>query len=246
MNSERTYLVKLESGEELGPLDKDALIRLAESSKITPNAEIRGFLVPRWDKAVSIPFLKPLLLEKQAEEILDQKLGLWTRIKNRATFRSEDSVALGSLVKTRAETFARAPVPIRILAAAIDLLIVIVGSLIITALCYFLLKREALSTNNAAYVLMLLCWCWINFYYIFFISVKTQTLGQKFWGIFLVRTNAMKFYAGRVFIYMFFMLLFGWLTPLHASLSPSKRSWQEILTGTKMVRTKLADASRIR
>lgn len=246
MANERSYLVKTEAGEELGPVDQEALIRLTENGRITPDAQVRSVLVPRWEKAVNVPFLKPLLIEKQAKRILEKKVPWWIRIRNRATLRAEDSVAMNSLVQVRAENFDRAPMFSRIFAAAIDLFIVLIGCLMLTGCCYVLLKQQRLNTENAAYILLLLCWFWINLYYVFMITVKTQTVGQKFWGIFLVRTNAMKFFAGRSFFYMLFMLLFGFFTPLHIKFSPSRRSWQEILTGTKMVKTKLADNSRIR
>lgn len=246
MANERSYLVKTEIGEELGPVDQEALVRLTENGRITPDALVRSVLVPRWEKAVNMPFLKPLLLEKQAQRILEKKVPWWVRIKNRATLRAEDSVAMSSLVKVRAESFDRAPIFSRIFAALIDLFIVLIGCLFLTGCCYILLKMEVLTTDNAAYILLLLCWFWINFYYIFTISVKTQTIGQKFWGIFLVRTNSMKFFAGRTFFYLLFMLFFGFFTPLHIKFTPSSRSLQEILTGTKMVKTKLTDNSRIR
>ncbi len=246
MANERSYLVKTETGEELGPVDQEALVRLTENGRITPDAQVRSVLVPRWEKAVNVPFLKPLLLEKQALRILEKKLPWWVRVKNRATFRAEDSIAMNSLVKVRAENFDRAPMFYRIFAAVIDLLVVLAGCLFLTGCCYILLKQQILNPGNVAYILLLLCWFWILFYYVFMISVKTQTLGQKFWGIFLVRNNSLKFFAGRTFFYILFMLLFGFFTPLHIKFSPSRRSWQEILTGTRMVKTKLADNSKIR
>lgn len=246
MAKERSYLVKTETGEEIGPVDQDALIRLTENGRVTPESKVRSVLLPRWEKAVNIPFLKPLLFEKHAQELMAKKLPWWLRIIKRATFKAEDSVSMNSLVKIRAENFDRAPMPSRIFAAAIDLLVVLLGCLILTGTCYILLKKEILHPNNAAYVLLMISWLWVNFYYIFMISVKTQTIGQKFWGIFLIRNNSMKFYAGRVFFYMLFSMLFGFFTPLHIKFSPSKRSWQEILTSTKMVKTKLTDNSRIR
>ena len=246
MANERSYLVKTEAGEDLDPVDQETLIRLAENGRITPEAQIRSVLVPRWEKAVNLPFLKPLLLEKQAQSVLKKKLPWYIRIKNRALLRAEDTIAMHSLVRTKAENFDRAKMLPRIFAAAIDLLIVFVGCLLLTGCCYVLLKMGVLKADSVAYILLLLCWLWINFYYIFMISVKTQTVGQKFWGIFLVRTNSMKFFAGRAFFYVLFMFLFGFFTPLHIKISPSKRSWQEILTGTKMVKTKLTDNAKIR
>ena len=246
MSKERRYLVKTESGEEIGPLDQDALIHLTQIGTITVEARIRSVLVPSWEKAVDLPFLKPLLLEQQAKRVMDEKVSWWTHIKNRALFRAEDAVVIGSLVKVRAESFERASIISRILAAIIDLLIVILGCALFTGACYLGLKRGVLNADNCAYLLLCLCWCWFIFYYVYMIGVKTQTVGQRFWGIFLIRTNAMKFYVGRAFFYMIFMIPFGLLTPLHVWLMPSKRSWQELLTGTRMVRLKLADSSKIR
>ncbi|MFA6724541.1 MAG: hypothetical protein WCS95_07710, partial [Lentisphaeria bacterium] len=79
MLNERTYLVKTESGEEIGPLDQDALVRLTHSGKITVEARIRSVLVPRWEKAVDLPILKPLLLEQQAKRVMAENVSWWTR-----------------------------------------------------------------------------------------------------------------------------------------------------------------------
>ena len=135
MAKERSYLVKTETGEEIGPVDQEALVRLAENGRITPEAQVRSVLVPRWDKAVNIPFLKPLLIKKHEEQIMAKKMPWWVRIKNRATLRDEDSISMHSLVKIRAENFDRAPMSSRIFAAAIDLLIALAGCVILPGEC---------------------------------------------------------------------------------------------------------------
>ncbi len=246
MANERSYIVKLENGEEFGPIDQEALVRQAESGRINYQAQVRSVLVPRWEKAVNLPFLKPILQSQLEKALLAEKLSFWGKIVRRATLKVDGTVATGSLVKVKAESFERAKMFVRVMAAILDLLVLFIGTLFLTGLCYALLKMQVLTTYNAAYFLLLMNFAWLMGYYILFVTLNVQTLGQKFWGIFLVRLTGEKFYYGRVFFYTIFLLFFGLFTPFHVLLSPSKRSWQEILTGTKMVKTKLSNSRKVR
>jgi len=246
MANERSYIVKLESGDEFGPVDQEALVRYAETGRINYKAQVRSVLVPRWEKAANLPFLKPILQSQLEKALLSEKLSFWGKIVRRVTLKIDATVSTGSLVKVKAETFERAKMFTRIMAAFLDLLVLFAGGLLLTVLCYMLLKMDVLTTDNAAYVLLLLGFIWFLGYYILLITLNVQTLGQKFWGVFLVRITGEKFYYGRTFLYAIFMLFFGFFSPFHVLLSPSKRSWQEILTGTKMVKTKLSNNNKIR
>ncbi|NLF94726.1 MAG: RDD family protein [Oligosphaeraceae bacterium] len=246
MANERSYIVKLESGEEFGPVEQEVLVRYAETGRINYQTKVRSVLVPRWEKAVNLPFLKAILQSQLEQALLSEKLSLWGRIMRRATLKVDATASTGSLVQVKAENFERAKLLPRILAALFDLLLLFAGSLLLTTFCYVLLKMQILTSYNAAYVLLLLCFAWLLGYYILLITLQVQTPGQKFWGIFLVRLSGEKFYYGRVFCYTLLLLLFGVFTPFHILISPSGRSWQEILTGTKMVKTKLADNRKIR
>jgi uncharacterized RDD family membrane protein YckC len=246
MANERSYIVKLETGEEFGPVEQEVLVRYAETGRINYKTQLRSVLVPRWEKAVSMPFLKEILQPQLEQALLSEKRSILGRIWQRMTLKIDAPAATGSLIQVKAENFERAKMMPRILAALLDLLLIFAGGVLLTAFCYVLLKINILTTHNAAYILLLLCYIWFMGYYILLITLNVQTPGQKFWGIFLVRTSGEKFYFSRVFWYTIFMLLFGFFTPLHTKISPSGRSWQEILTGTKMVKTKLSDNKKIR
>ena len=81
-------------------------------------------------------------------------------------------------------------------------------------------------------------------YFTYAMGMLGQTLGQRFWGIILIRKTGEQFYLGRAFAYATGLLCFGLLTPFFVFVSPSRRSMQEILTGTRMVRMKLVGKRR--
>ena len=65
MATQRLYIAKLETGEEIGPVEQEALVKLAENGTITATTMVRSKLIPEWNKAGSVDFLKAIIFRQQ-------------------------------------------------------------------------------------------------------------------------------------------------------------------------------------
>ena len=64
--------------------------------------------------------------------------------------------------------------------------------------------------------------------------------------MFLLHRDGKRFYLGRIYLYSFLTVFTGIFTPFFTYVMPSKRSLQEILTNTRMVKVKLVGNKRMR
>jgi uncharacterized RDD family membrane protein YckC len=241
--NERLYLLKTVDGEEYGPVDQDCLVKWAENGRITPHCQIRSTLIARWEKASDVPALREILLQQVIEKA-PEDTGIWSRIRTRATRRATEVVEVSGLHQVRPEDFESATLPLRILATSFDAGLAIVLGLAVYLVFALLFGTRMLDGNGAFYLglavfaaIFLLGSAWI-------LAFIGQTPGQKFWGLILMKRNGEQFYLGRAYLYVVFTLLFGVLTPIIAFVSTSRRSLQEILTGTRMVKVKLIGKHR--
>ena len=87
MATEKLYIAKLENGEEIGPAEQDVLIKLAESGTITATTMVRSKLIPEWDKAGDVDFLKAIIFRQQQEKMeeIATNQPLLKRIRERIT-----------------------------------------------------------------------------------------------------------------------------------------------------------------
>ncbi|MBP1582606.1 MAG: hypothetical protein J6866_01500, partial [Victivallales bacterium] len=76
MGSERLYIVRTAAGDEFGPLDQEALVKYAENGKIAYNDKVRSTLIPQWEQAVNLSFLKDILRDQQEKEVMKNERGL--------------------------------------------------------------------------------------------------------------------------------------------------------------------------
>jgi len=241
--NERLYLLKTVDGEEYGPVDQECLVRWAENGRITAYCQIRSTLIARWEKACEVPFLRDILL-KQIEQKDPGDTSFISRVRTKITRRAVEASESSSLHEVRPEDFETAPIALRVAAGILDLLLaglVAVGIYLLFALFY---SVKILDGNSAFYLgllayygMMLLGVSWI-------LAVIGQTPGQKFWGIILMKRTGEQFYLGRACIYGVLTLAFGLLTPIVMFVAPSRRSLQEIVTGTRMVKVKLIGKRR--
>lgn len=235
MANERQYIMKTLEGEECGPADQETLIRWAQSGRMTPYCEIRSTLIARWEKAIEVPFLRDILLPQLLEE-KEKEITRWDRIKQRVTMRAPEDKSSSGLHGSRPEEYEKAPMMFRILAAFVDLVVVallLVGVFFVFALLYWI---KALTGNPAGYLGLTTAYVAVTLYYVVPVTVSGQTVGQRFWGIILLKRTGGSFWLGRTYAYFLFMIPFGILTPFTAYVSSSGRSLQEVLTGTRMVR----------
>jgi uncharacterized RDD family membrane protein YckC len=243
MSGERQYILKTVDGEEYGPADQETLIRWAQNGRITPYCQIRSTLIARWEKAVDIPFLRDLLMAQAVEE-QEKETTAWDRLKRKATMRAPESKGSSGLHGSRPEDYDRAPMLFRILAAVIDMIVVGVIGLAVYFAYALAYSAGALSGSVVGYFGICTFYVLATAYFTFFITVKGQTVGQKFWGIILIKRTGGSFWLGRAYLYTLAMIPFGILTPFASYVATSKRSIQELITDTRMVRILLTSKKR--
>lgn len=242
-SNERLYLLKTVDGEEYGPVDQECLVRWAENGRITAYCQIRSTLIARWEKACDVPFLRDILL-RQIEQKDPGDTSFLSRVRTKVTRRATEASDASGLHEVRPEDFESAPVPLRVVAGVFDLLfagLLAVGMYLLFALLF---SMKVLDGNSAFYLglmayygAMLLGLAWV-------LAVVGQTPGQRFWGIILIKRTGDQFYLGRAYIYGVLTLALGLLTPVIMFVAPSRRSLQEIVTGTRMVKVKLIGKRR--
>ncbi len=236
--NERLYIVKNEQGEEFGPLDREALIKYAENGRISPRDKVRSTIVPKWEKAIGLSFLKDILRVQEEAEVMAKANNRWARLRRQIHLEAETELGESGVVKLRLETFPSAGWFTRVMAALIDLLVLGAGGVLLILVFYGLLKAGVFTADSVAYFFGIFLWLWVSLYYAVAMACTTQTVGQRFWGIFLIRQDARPFFIGRAYAYTLLMLLFGWLTPLMVLIAG--RGCQEIFTKTRMVKARLA------
>lgn len=235
MANDRQYILKTMDGEEYGPADQDTMVRWAQNGRITPHCQIRSTLIARWEKAVEVPFLREFLLPQLLEE-KEQETTRWDRFKQRVTMRAAEEKDTSGLHGSRPEDYEKAPLFFRVLAAFIDAVVEVLLLLLVYFAFALAYSMGILTGNLAGYLGLLTAYLAFTLYYVVSIAFYGQTVGQRFWGIILIRRRGGAFWVGRAYAYFLFMLPLGFLTPIAVYVSSSGRSFQEILTGTRMVR----------
>jgi hypothetical protein len=136
------YIVKDVDGAEQGPLDRDSLVRLVRSLRVTPDCEVRNALVAQWKPAGEIDFLRPWF-EAQKKELEKQLASPGGRKKTGAAakFKNEKDLADAysfdkpvSFVKTSFEyTHLPCPAPVwlRVAAALYDMALITAFALLL-------------------------------------------------------------------------------------------------------------------
>lgn len=236
MAKDRLFIVKDKEGKEFEPADQDALIKWAQQGKIDLDCMVRSTLVPKWDHAIEVPFLKPILKLQLAARVDEQHNTFMTKLKARINLRVRDVIATNGLVRTDAASYPTADLWLRIAAALTDLVILTLWATLLYLIFAWLFGNKVLGKENVFYCGFMTFWITTILYYVLNISLRTQTPGQKFWGIFLIRNNGDAFWAGRAFFYTILLIPFGLFTPLFIYGSSSGRSAQEIITKTRMVK----------
>lgn len=239
MAKERLYILSDRNGTQQGPFDQETLCRMAESGRIDLTFQVRSTLMTQWDPVTEVSFLKPYF-QKQLEEIAAaRERGLWKWLRRRVALRLEEKrLKAGTLGQTRSETAERADLLLRTVTVVTDLLIL--ALLLIAALlgCSMLLRLKMLSAGGFSRFYIVGAWAITLIYFVILPVNRRQTLGEQFWGICLIRSDGSEIYYLRRLIYLLLTLCFGLFTPFHMQLNLLKRSWQELLTGSKMMTVK--------
>jgi len=238
MAGERLYLVKTPDGSEYEPVDENTLVRWAEEGKVTLDCKVRTTLVPNWEPAIEVPALKPILKKRLVEKIENQHDTFLNKVKRRIMLRYEDfSTGTNGLSKEDPAAMPTAEIWLRVAAGITDFIILFAVFVLYHLICAWMFANEIIVDGDSVFYLGFIAyWITVLCYYLVNISLFTQTPGQRFWGIYLVRNLGQDFWVGRVFFYFLFMLPFGIFTPIFVYVTPSGRSLQEILTKTRVVK----------
>jgi hypothetical protein len=238
MAKERLYLVQNEAGEEMGPADQETLVIWAQAGKITPGCKVRSTLIPQWQLAGSVDFLKSIILAQQEKAIRKKQNSLFQIIKRRIFLRAEDIMADSGLVKVRLESYPRASLPLRYLAGLTDAICMTLLAAGVAYLCTLLFQHGVFGKEHIFQVGFGIFWLLCLLYFTLCIAYCTQTLGQRYWGIFLIKQDGQSFWVARAFFYSLFMIPLGALSALFVLTSKNKLSAQEQFSGTRMVKLK--------
>jgi uncharacterized RDD family membrane protein YckC len=241
--NERLYLLKTVDGEEYGPVDQECLVRWAENGRITAYCQIRSTLIARWEKASEVPFLREILL-KQIEQKDPGDTSFISRVRTKVTRRATEVSDASGLHKVRPEDFESAAMPLRAAAGVFDLLLAVLVAVGVYLVFALLFSMKVLDGNSAFYLGLIVYYGTVLLGLSWILAFVGQTPGQRFWGIILIKRTGEQFYLGRACIYGIVTLAFGVLTPFIMFVAPSRRSLQEIVTGTRMVKVKLIGKQR--
>lgn len=237
-SKERLYIMRTPDGEEYGPVDQDALVRWAESGRISSNCEIRSTLLNRWEKAHTVAFLRDILVDQISVTEQRVKEGFFRRLRRRASVKSSN-VTRHAVKKSQVSEYKSATLWARIGAAVIDIICVGIWAVIVYLSCALIFSLRILGPNECFYLGFVVFYMGMFAYFLWTLVYTAQTMGQRFTGIILLRNSGGQVFSGRAFFFTIFLILFGPLTPLFALFNKSKRALHEILTDTRMVRMKL-------
>ena len=238
MANDRLFMVRTSDGEEIGPVDQQTVVKLAETGKINLESKIRSTLVNKWEPAIELDAIKPILKAQLQTRVEQKNNTKWNKIKARINLkvRKMDDGKTSGLVRMDPAAAPNASFGLRICAAVTDLLILAAWFVILYLIFAWIFAHKIIDGNSIFYIGFLIYWTTFLLYYILNISLSSQTPGQRFWGIYLVCRDGDNLWMGRIFFYVLFMILLGILSPIAIFATPSGKTFQEILTNTRMAR----------
>ena len=232
------YLIRTPENKEYGPVDQDTLVQWAQSGRIPPRSQIRNTLMSNWSDAKDAGFLKDIM---PTEEAKDTKAGKskW------ATFVKEDQ-KLPSAAGTKALhasgrfLYTPANTGLRFGAWLFDL--AIVGAVMFLIFLGGAAAAERTGDADQAFLLTTAAMVFVGLiYYVFTMGFTAQTLGQRFWGIMIIRTDGEPVFLARTFLFTILYYIFFWSTIIFTFVIPSKRAIHDMLSGIRVVRIAVRD-----
>jgi len=225
------YVVRTESGEEVGPIDHDVILQWVKRGKISGRTEVRNSLMKTWTTAEKMPFYDEYLKGLSTE----------TRIMETKTAEDFDGPkeAVYSLNQAGFSKFVPAGPIIRACAWIMDTLFTAGISM---SLIYVLMMNVDNLSDDVLQVAFILIAVgsvfWYALYYTLGLGFKAQTFGQWFWGIMIVRPDGSPVFPARAFIYAMLYPFVAISSPVFYLIMPGRRTLQELLSGTRIIRIK--------
>lgn len=239
MATEKAFIVKLETGEELGPFDQEALLKQAENGAIPANAQVRSTLLPLWQKAQEVDFLKKIYRGQLQQMAAEKANTPWNQFKAQISRRGDfDPMAVQ--LSQEGITYSNAGFLFRFLAGVLDFLIVAAITVVLLLACWGLFRAGILPAPLAFNLALCLSWFGAAAYYMFTLRTYSQTYGQRFWGLALVTRNKMPVYPLRALCFFLLLVPFGIISPITYLLTGCRGSFQEVFTGTGVKRVFIA------
>ncbi len=237
MANERTFIVKMPDGAEQGPFDQRTLINMAQNGQLTADCEVRSAMLKRYSKAEHLPFLKDIMAaQKKSED--ERQSGTLQKIKDRATAKVEVKKPVCITLKSSEFVYTPASILLRMAAGSTDLLI----ALALTAAAVMvgrMLKNNGLGADIAFYAGAVLFYLVLVLYFTWTVGFRAQTLGQQYWGLLVLKKQGGPVFLGRALVFSISVIFLGFLTPLVCYVLPSRRAFPDILSGTRVVRTRI-------
>ena len=234
--SERRYILKSVDGEEFGPIDQECLVRWAENGRITSYCEIRSTLLPRWEKAKDVSFLRDIIAQQQVSDEAPTSSVL-SKIKSRAGLKATKQESRSGLTRGKVQDYELAGIPQRLASGISDIVVVFVYALCVYFLMAFFIAN-GLNADIGFYFGFIIFYIGAVMYFAWTVSFRSQTIGHRVWGLLLLSDDEDVF-LGRGFVFSIGVLLFWFLTPFVMYIAPSGRALQDLISGTYVVKTRV-------
>ena len=232
------YLIRTPEDKEYGPVDQDTLIQWAQSGRIPPQSQIRNTLMSNWSAAKDAGFLKDVMPTEVAKDPKGVKSKWATLVKEDQKLPSTAGTkalhASGRFLYTPANS------GLRFGAWLFDM--AIVGTVMFLVFLGGAAAAEHTGDADQAFLVATVSMVFVGLiYYVFSMGFMAQTLGQRFWGIMIIRTEGEPVFLARTFLFTIFHYMFFWSTIFFTFVMPSKRAIQDTLSGIRVVRIAVRD-----
>ena len=238
--TEKKYLVKTLDGQQYGPVDQECLVRWVKTGRVTRGCQIRSTLLARWETAAEVRFLREHIEAQERATVAVADVAaptFWDKLKTRATMRGTRSRTAAGIHETKAADFQAAPIWMRVASGLSDLVVVLLlGAGVFLAMAY--LCSVGLDANSAFYLGTALFYAVALLYFAWTVYLSAQTVGNKLWGLLVIRAIDEDLLLGRCFLYALGVICVGFLTPLYLFVLATERAPQEGVSGTRVVKTR--------
>ena len=235
------FILRHPDGTEQGPLDVDQLRHLAESGLLPAGCQVRSALVRQWRKPEEYSFLKELM-QPMSPEKTD---GASPKAGAGAGEKAENGGAvLPQHAQRRRFTFTTASASLRLLAGLTDGL-VLFGMWSILRVLWWVFVGELAGpfASPLGTALFIAIWYAASILWLTYtLAVFAQTAGQWFWGLMLVGVNGEQVMFDRAFLFVLLASWCGLVTPFLVFLLPSRRGLADLVSSTRVVRTRVVYA----
>jgi len=218
-------------------------MRWAENGRITAYCEIRSTLLPRWEKAKDVSFLRDIIAQQQTDEE-EHAPSVLAKIRSRAALRANKQESRSGLTRAKVQDYELAGIPQRLASGISDIVMVFVFALCVYFMMAFFVNA-GLDPDVGFYLGFIVFYIGLVMYFAWTVAFQSQTIGHRVWGLLLLSDEETVF-LGRGFLFSLGIILFWFLTPFAMYITPSGRAFQDLLSGTYVVKTRVVSSKKRR